>query len=67
VLAGVLLDASFNVLRAALIPSEVVRDGSKFTQHTNSHRFLLRDDIWNVADVRDVTAELQNVVSDRTA
>ncbi|MGR3640094.1 hypothetical protein [Alterinioella nitratireducens] len=63
VLAGVLFDATFVVSRAALIPSEVVRDHSKFTQHTNSHRFLLRDDIWNADGVVDVTSNLQSVAS----
>jgi len=66
VLAGVLFDASFSVARAALIPSEVVRDRSTFTQHTNSYRFLLRDNIWDAAGVRDATVKLQVVVSDRT-
>lgn len=63
VLAGVLLDASFAVARAALIPPDVVREHARFTQHTNSHRFLLRDDIWNAAGVRDVTDELRAVAS----
>ncbi|MDF1716159.1 MAG: hypothetical protein P1U75_05740 [Antarcticimicrobium sp.] len=63
VLAGVLFDAAFVVSRAALIPSEIVRDRSKFTKHTNSHRFILRDDIWNADGVVDVTANLQQVAS----
>lgn len=67
VLAGVLFDAAFVVSRAALIPCEVVRDRSKFTQHTNSHRFLLRDDIWNAEGVEDVTSNLQSVASNSTA
>lgn len=67
VLAGVLLNAEFGVARAALIPSSVVRDRSKFTKHTNSHRFLLRDDIWDAAGVQDVTADLQAVISRESA
>ncbi len=63
VLAGVLLNAEFDVARAALIPASVVRDRSKFTEHTNSHRFLLRDDIWDAAGVQDVTADLRAVIS----
>ena len=63
VLAGVLLDAEFGVARAALIPSSVVRDRSTFTKHTNSHRFLLRDDIWDAAGVKDVTGDLRAVIS----
>ena len=67
VLAGVLFDAAFVASRAALIPSEVVRDRSKFTQHTNGHRFLLRDDIWNAEGVEDVTSNLQSVASNSIA
>lgn len=63
VLAGILLDADYAVTRAALIPSEVVRERSKFAQHTNSYRFLLRDDIWAARGVRDVTADLRAIVS----
>lgn len=67
VLAGVLFDSAFVVSRAALIPTEVVRDRSKFSQHTNSYRFLLCDDIWNAAGVVDVTANLLSVMVSRTA
>lgn len=63
VLAGVLFDAAFVVSRAALIPSAVVSDRSKFTKHTNSHRFMLRDDIWTADGVVDVTANLQQVAT----
>lgn len=60
-LAGVLFDANFEVQRAALIPSSVVQSRSKYTAHTNSYRFLLRDDIWNENDVQDVTEELRRI------
>lgn len=66
VLAGVLFGAEFGVARAALIPSSVVRDRSTFTKHTNSHRFLLRDDIWDAAGVKDVTSDLRAVISCET-
>lgn len=61
VLAAVLFDADFNVVRGALIPRSVVRNGSKFTTHTNSNRFMLRDDVWNSSGVEDVTAILRAV------
>lgn len=59
VLAAVLLDESFRVKRGALIPIDIVGQEAKFTQHTNSSRFLLRDAIWTLPGVRDVTAELK--------
>ena len=60
-LAGVLFNQDYTVLRAALIPHVVALDRATFVEHTNSHKFLLRDDIWNAAGVRDVTARLKSV------
>ena len=60
-LAGVLFREDYSVLRAALIPHAVALERSTYVSHTNSHRFLLRDEIWDVKDVRDVTRELQEV------
>ncbi len=55
VLAGVLFQHDFAVKRAALIPVEIVRQESSPDRHTNSHRFLLRDRIWTLPGVTDVT------------
>lgn len=60
-LAGVLFNEDYTVLRAALIPHSVAIDRAKFVEHTNSHKFMLRDDIWSAAGVKDVTPELQAV------
>ncbi len=45
VIAGVLFNEDYSVLRAALVPRSVVVDRAKFVEHTNSHKFLLRDDV----------------------
>jgi hypothetical protein len=58
-LAGVLFNEDFTVLRAALVPHAVALERATYVKHTNSHRFLLRDDIWNAPGVRDVTSRLQ--------
>lgn len=60
-LAGVLFGEDYAVMRAALIPHAVVLEKATFVERTNSHRFLLRDDVWNAPGVRDVTAELRAV------
>lgn len=60
-LAGVLFREDYTVFRAALVPHAVALTHATFVQHTNSHRFLLRDDIWRAAGVRDVTSELKAV------
>jgi len=60
-LAGVLFAEDYSVKRAAIIPSEVAAKRASFVKRTNSHRFLLRDDVWDAPGVRDVTAELRAV------
>jgi hypothetical protein len=58
-LAGVLFNADFSVMKACLIPYVAIRQYGKNSEHTNSHRFLLRDSIWSLTGVRDITKELQ--------
>jgi len=60
-LAGVLFNEDYTVLRAALIPHSVAIDRAKFVEHTNSHKFMLRDDIWSADGVEDVTDALKAV------
>ena len=59
VLAAVLFQEDYRVLKAALIPHARVVELAKRVEHTNSWRFLLRDAIWSLADVRDVTEDLR--------
>ncbi len=61
VLAAVLFDHKYRVVRAALIPAGIVGEHSTRIEYTNSHRFLLRDAIWNIPSVSDVTARLREV------
>jgi hypothetical protein len=58
-LAAVLLDASFRVYRAAIIPIEIVQEHATFVAHVNAWRFLLRDTVWQIDGVAEVTAELK--------
>ncbi|MBB4017731.1 hypothetical protein GGR16_002765 [Chelatococcus caeni] len=59
VLAAVLFDEDYQVVRAALIPAEIVHGRSTYIERTNSHKFLLRDAIWNDPGVVDVTNRLR--------
>ena len=63
VLAAVLFDDEYGVVRAALIPGSVVRERCKFVEHTNSYKFMLTDDVWDDRRVKDVTAKLRAEVS----
>jgi hypothetical protein len=60
-LAGVLFNEDFTVLRAALIPYSVAVQNATFVARTNSHKFLLRDEIWNAPGVVDITPSLRAV------
>jgi hypothetical protein len=60
-LAAALFNEDYSVLRAALIPHGTALERATFVERTNSHRFLLRDSVWEAIGVRDVTKELRNV------
>ena len=61
ILAGVLFDENYTVIRAALIPRSTVEAQAKYIAHTNSHKFMLRDEIWSRDEVKDVTDTLRAV------
>jgi hypothetical protein len=61
VLAGVLFSKDYSVQRAALIPYPVVSSRCAFVSRTNSHKFFLREDVWEAPGVQDVTATLRAV------
>jgi hypothetical protein len=48
-------------MRAALIPHSVALERAKVVERTNSHKFMLQDDVWNAPGVSDVTAQLRAV------
>jgi hypothetical protein len=60
-LAAVLFTEDYGVSRAALVPYAIVQQRAKFVEHTNSHKFMLHDDVWNGAGVQDVTGLLRAV------
>ena len=59
-LAAVLFDQYYQVTRAAIVPREIVEQNSSYRKHTNSHRFILHDNVWNVEGVMDVTENIRN-------
>jgi|SRR5580658_2860429 hypothetical protein len=58
-LAGVLFNADFSVMKGCLIPYEVVKAHGTNNEHTNSHKFLLRDAVWSLPGVQDITTPLK--------
>lgn len=58
VLAGVIFDDDFRITRAALVPFDVVENRVTYVAHTNSSKFMLRDEVWEDDGVEDVTDQL---------
>jgi hypothetical protein len=58
-LAGVLFNADFSVMKGCLIPYALIKEHGKHNEHSNSHRFLLRDSVWSLAGVKDITEALK--------
>ena len=58
-LAAVLLDSRYRVLRAAIIPYNVVQPRAAYVDSVKAWKFMLRDSVWELPNVADVTAELQ--------
>ena len=59
VLVGVLFDADMAVMKAALLPIDVVRGRASLSKHVNGWRFMLTDNVWSLEGVRDVTEEIR--------
>ena len=66
-LAGLFFNRDYSIHRAALIPHRVLlslfkeRKHIAFQIHTNSHVFLLVENIWERPGVKDVTDKLRSV------
>lgn len=58
-LAAVLLDGKFRVIRAAIVPYEVVQSRAAYVDSLKAWRFILRDSVWQVPGVVDATQELR--------
>lgn len=60
-LAGVLFAEDFSVQRACLIPISVVQRLSVYRQHVNAWILHLRDPVWEVDGVKDITDKVRTV------
>jgi len=63
-LVGVLFKESFEVSRACVMPFEVVKTIATFSKHVHAHRVILRDDVWDVPGVQDITSEVSRAASE---
>ncbi len=60
-LAAVLFDRYFGVVRAALVPHRVVMKRSAYIAHVNGWRLILDNAVWHEPGVQDVTLALAAV------
>ena len=58
-LAGVLFNADYSILRAAIVPHALLEPRCRFSKHANGWLFKLDESVWSLPDVRDVTNELK--------
>lgn len=58
-LVGVLFERDFTVLRAALVPFETVLQQVARVDYVGAWRFILRDEVWNLSGVTDVSDRLR--------
>ncbi len=59
ILVAVLFTPDHEVLRAAWVPVHVVRQEARFVEHVNAWRLVLRDRVWDIPGVIDVTREIR--------
>jgi hypothetical protein len=60
-LVGILFHENFVVLKGCVIPYEVVLKRAKYSKHPNAWIFHLKDDVWNISGVRDITKDLKTI------
>ncbi len=58
-LAGVLFNADYSVLRAAIVPHSLLEPRCRFSKHANGWLFKLEEGVWSLPGVRDVTNEVK--------
>lgn len=58
-LVAILFNADFTVQRAALVPISIVREHVARVEYVNAWRLVLRDSVWAIAGVQDVTDRIR--------
>lgn len=62
-LVGVLFNQDFSVFRAALIPIAIIRANVARVDYVNGWRFILRQGVWAMPGVVDVTDRMRAAVA----
>lgn len=62
-LAGVLFHRDYSIARGCLIPVETVGAMARYQEHTNAWILHLRDELWNLDEVEDITEQLRSAAA----
>ncbi len=62
-LVGVLFNEDFSFDRACVVPFNVVQTTARYRKHVNAHILELKDALWQVEGVRDISAEVRGVIA----
>lgn len=60
-LVGVLFSETFDLSKACIVPFETVRSLSKHRPHVNAAIFELKDSVWSLPGVTDITDKIRAV------
>jgi hypothetical protein len=60
-LVGVLFGKNLEVLKACIVPHATVLAKAKYNDYAKAWIFHLKDDVWGIAGVRDITDEIKKV------
>jgi hypothetical protein len=60
-LVAILFNVDFTVQRAALVPIAIVREHAARVEYVNAWRLILRDSVWAIPGVQDVTERIRAV------
>lgn len=60
-LIGIIFNPDFTVKKAIKIPHHVIVKNHRFSAHTNSALFMLRDSVWQIKGVQDIAKKIAAV------
>lgn len=60
-LIGILFNENLTVFKACVVPHEIVLSKASYTKHGNAWIFHLRDEVWGISGVLDITDPLKAV------
>lgn len=64
-LVGILFEEDFSVRRACLMPIRVVREVATFRDYVNAWDFHLRDAVWEIPGVEDITEKVRVAAAEK--